>query len=298
MPKPITVLVAGATGRQGGAVARLLLDKGHGVRALTRKPRSPAAESLRAVGAHVLEGNLEDSASVQRAADGADAFFLVATPFEKGIEAEIRQGRQAAAAAKKEGVKHLVYSSVAGADRGTGIPHFDSKREIELYVKELGIPYTIVAPVFFMESLLGSMSLQRLRAGTLSIPLPPTRKLQMVAVADLARFVRLVLERPSEFQGKRIDIASDSQTGPEMAIVLEQVTGSAIGYSEAPLARVRAQSEDFARMWEWLDGVGYDADFSALRRAYPEVGWHDLRQWAREQDWTVLDEASPDQPTV
>ena len=298
MPKPITVLVAGATGRQGGAVARLLLDKGHGVRALTRKPRSPAAESLRAVGAHVLEGNLEDSASVQRAAAGADAFFLVATPFEKGIEAEIRQGRQAAAAAKKEGVKHLVYSSVAGADRGTGIPHFDSKREIELYVKELGIPYTIVAPVFFMESLLGSMSLQRLRAGTLSIPLPPTRELQMVAVADLARFVRLVLERPSEFQGKRIDIASDSQTGPEMAIVLEQVTGSAIGYSEAPLARVRAQSEDFARMWEWLDGVGYDADFSALRRAYPEVGWHDLRQWAREQDWTVLDEASPNQPTV
>ena len=298
MPKPITVLVAGATGRQGGAVARLLLDKGHGVRALTRKPRSPAAESLRAVGAHVLEGNLEDSASVQRAAAGADAFFLVATPFEKGIEAEIRQGRQAAAAAKKEGVKHLVYSSVAGADRGTGIPHFDSKREIELYVKELGIPYTIVAPVFFMESLLGSMSLQRLRAGTLSIPLPPTRELQMVAVADLARFVRLVLERPSEFQGKRIDIASDSHTGPEMAIVLEQVTGSAIGYSEAPLARVRAQSEDFARMWEWLDGVGYDADFSALRRAYPEVGWHDLRQWAREQDWTVLDEASPDQPTV
>jgi len=298
MPKPITVLVAGATGRQGGAVARLLLDKGHGVRALTRKPRSPAAESLRALGAHIVEGNLEDSPSVQRAAEGADAFFLVATPFEKGIEAEVRQGRQAAAAAKKEGVKHLVYSSVAGADRGTGIPHFDSKREVELYVQELGIPYSIVAPVFFMESLLGPMSLQRLRTGTLSMPLPPTRELQMIAVADIARFVRLVLERPSEFQGKRIDIASDSLTGPEMAKVLTEVTGSAIGYSEAPLARVRAQSEDFARMWEWFDRVGYNSDINALRRAYPEVGWHDFRQWVREQDWTVLDEASPDQPTV
>ncbi len=298
MPKHITVLVAGATGRQGGAVARLLLEKGHGVRALTRKPASPAAESLRALGAHILEGNLEDSTSVQRAAEGVDAFFLVATPFEKGIEAEVRQGRQAAAAAKKEEVKHIVYSSVAGADRGTGIPHFDSKREIELYVKQLGIPYSIVAPVFFMESLLGPMSLQRLRTGTLSIPLPPTRELQMIAVADLAQFVRLVLERPTEFQGKRIDIASDSLAGTELAKILTEITGSAIGYSEAPLARVRAQSEDFALMWEWFDRVGYDSDINSLRRTYPEVGWHDFRQWAREQDWTVLDEASPDQPTV
>jgi len=61
---------------------------------------------------------------------------------------------------------------------------------------------------------------------------------------------------------------------------------------------VRAQSEDFARMWEWFDQVGYDTDISALRHVYPEVGWHDFRQWAREQDWSVLDEPSSEQPTV
>lgn len=298
MPEPITVVVAGATGRQGGAVARLLLDSGHQVRALTRRPGSQAAATLHLAGANIFEADLDDAASVQRAAEGADAFFLMATPFEEGIEAEVRHGRRAARAAKDAGVKHLVYSSVAGADRKTRIPHFDSKREVEVFLEGLGVPYTIVAPVFFMESLLGPMSLQRLRTGTLSLPLPPTRELQMIAVADIARFVRLVLERPSEFQDMRIEIASDSLTGTEMAKVLTQATGSAIGNTEAPLARVRAQSEDFARMWEWLDQVGYDTDLSALRQDYPEVGWHDFRQWAREQDWTVLDEPSPEQPTV
>jgi uncharacterized protein YbjT (DUF2867 family) len=298
MPKPITVVVAGATGRQGGAVARLLLDSGHQVRALTRRPGSQAAATLHLAGADIFEADFDDAASVQRAAEGADAFFLMATPFEEGIEAEARHGRRAARAAKDARVKHLVYSSVAGADRKTRIPHFDSKREVEEFLEGLGVPYTIVAPVFFMESLLGPMSLQRLRTGTLSLPLPPTRELQMIAVADIARFVRLVLERPSEFHGKRIDIASDSLTGTEMAKVLTQAAGRAISNSEAPLARVRAQSEDLARMWEWFDQVGYDTDISALRQDYPEVGWHDFRQWAREQDWTVLDEPSPEQPTV
>ncbi|HEX7624464.1 MAG TPA: NmrA family NAD(P)-binding protein, partial [Anaeromyxobacteraceae bacterium] len=165
MPKAITVLVAGATGKQGGAVARLLLEKGHRVRVLTRRPGAKPAASLLAAGAEVHEGDLEDAASVERAAEGADAFFLMATPFEQGVAAEVRQAERAAAGARSAGVKHLVYSSVAGADRDTGIPHFDSKREVERYVQGLGVPYTIVAPAFFMENLLGPMFLHGLRAG-------------------------------------------------------------------------------------------------------------------------------------
>ncbi len=298
MPKPITVLVSGATGRQGGAVARLLLERGHRVRALTRRPGSPAAEGLRALGAEIVKGDLEDGVSIQRAAEGVDAFFLVATPFEKGVEAEVRAGRRAAEAAKVAAVKHVVYSSVAGADRSTRIPHFESKRQVERHLEKLGLAYTVVAPVFFMENLLGPAFVQGLRAGKLSMPLPASRKLQMIAVADIAGFVRLVLERPSEFQGRRIDIASDNLAGPEMAELLGQATGSLIGYVEAPLAAVRAQNEDFARMWEWFDRVGYDADVQGLRRSYPEAGWHTFGDWAREQDWSILDVASSEQPTA
>ena len=298
MPKPITVLVAGATGRQGGAVARLLLDKGHQVRALTRRPGSVEAAALHAAGAEIHAGDLDDTAAVEQAAEGVDAFFLIATPYEEGVEAEVRQGQRAATAALRAGVNHLVYSSVAGANRSTGIPHFDSKREIERHVELLGIPYTIVAPVFFMENLLAPPLLRGLETGTLAMPLPADRPLQMVAVSDIAAFVRLVVERPSQFQRQRIELASDELTGPEAARILTEVTRSTIGYAAAPISSVRAQSEDLARMWTWFDRVGYAVDLGALRRSYPEVGWHDLRAWSREQDWTVLDTAGAEQPTA
>lgn len=298
MPRPIVVLVAGATGLQGGAVARLLLEKGHQVRALTRKPATAAASRLEEAGAEIFAGDLADEASVERAAEGADAFFLVATPSEEGAAAEVRQGEAAARASKRAGVKHVVYSSVAGADRGTGLPHFDSKREIEQYVAGLGVPYTVVAPVFFMENLLAPAALDRLRAGTLSLALPPRKKLQLVAVADLAALTRLVVERPGVFQGKRLEVASDELTGPEIAKALSHASGSSIGFSRAALSDVRASSEDLGRMFEWLGEVGFHADVEGLRRAWPEVGWHDLRAWAREQDWTVLDVTSAEQPTI
>ncbi len=298
MPKPITVLVAGATGQQGGAVARLLLDKGHRVRALTRNPQSLAAEELRALGAEVLAADLEDGISVERAALGADAFFLMATPMEKGPEAELRAGRWSAWAAKEAGVKHLVYSSAAGIDWVTGVPVVDSKRQVELYIQELGVPFTIVAPVFFMENLLGPMFLEGLRRGTLSMPLPPTRKLQTIAVADIAAFVRTVIERPSEFAGKRIEIASDDLTGLEMASVLSHATRSPIGFARESLENIRAQNQDYARLWAWFDQVGFDVEIDSLQRDYLEVGWHTLSAWAREQNFTGLDVAAAEQPTV
>jgi uncharacterized protein YbjT (DUF2867 family) len=298
MPKSITVAVAGATGQQGGAVARMLLHRGHQVRGLTRRLESKAAIDLQALGADIYEADFDDEAAVLRATEGADAFFLMATPYEAGVEAEVRQARAAAKAAKEAGVKHLVYSSVASADQGTGVPHFDSKREVEVYIRELGIPYTVVAPVFFMENLLGPMFVKGLRSGTLSMPLPANRPLQVVAVEDLAGFVRVVLERPTEFQGRRIDIASDSLTGLEMAKALSQANVSGISYAEASLDAVRTKSADLARMWEWFDQVGYSAEPNALVQSYPDVGWHDFRRWVREQDWTVLDEAGPEQPTA
>jgi len=297
MPRPITVAVAGATGKQGGALVHWLLHRGHVVRALTRKPESRAALELRALGADIYEADLDDSGAVHQAIEGADAFFLVTTPFEAGVEAEVRQGRAAAKAAGAARVKHLVYSSVASADQHTGVPHVESKQEIETYIRKLGIPSTTIAPVFFMENLLGPGFVEGLRAGTLSMPLRPTRRLQMVAVQDIAGFAGIVLERPTEFRGKRIDIASDSLTGPEIAAVMARA-GRPVTYVEAPLEPLRARNPDFARMWEWFGEGGPDVDVRALVSSYPEVGWHDLSHWVREQDWSVLDVAGPEQPTA
>jgi uncharacterized protein YbjT (DUF2867 family) len=210
-----------------------------------------------------------------------DAVYLMATPFGGGIEAEIRQGTTAADVARAAGVRHLVYSSVSDADRQTGVPHFDSKYAIEQHIRGLGVPHTIIAPAYFMENL----DLDGVRQGRLALPLPASRTLQQTALADIAGFAALALERGEPFVGRRINIASDELSGPEMAEVLSRVTGRAVQFVEVPVARVRAQSEDLALMFEWLKDVGYSADVAELRSRYPEVGWHSFEAWARARDW-------------
>src|SRR4051812_29113567 len=126
MDFPRSVLVTGATGQQGGALARHLRSQGYRVVAFTRRADSPAARALEALGAELAIGDFDDPASLEAAARRADTLFAMATPFEDGPEAEIRQGMNLVDAARRAGVRHFVYSSVAGADRLTGIPHFDS----------------------------------------------------------------------------------------------------------------------------------------------------------------------------
>jgi uncharacterized protein YbjT (DUF2867 family) len=279
MSSPSTILVTGATGHQGGALARLLLANGQRVRALTRRVDSPAATDLRGRGAELAVGDFDDRGSLERAMHGVDAVYLMATPFAAGIEAEIRQGTTAADVAMASGVRHLVYSSVSDADRHTGIPHFDSKSVIEQHIQSLGIPYTVVAPAYFMENL----DLRGASAGRLAMPVPAARPLQQTAVADIAGFVALVLARRAPFLGQRINIASDELTGSEMAETLTRIAGRAVQYVEMPLDRVMAQSEDRGLMLEGFDRVGYSAVITALRRDYPEVGWHTFEAWARQR---------------
>jgi uncharacterized protein YbjT (DUF2867 family) len=289
MSDSLSVLVTGATGQQGGALARVLLNKGHRVRAFVRRPDSPEAKELERLGARLAEGNLEEPSTIEDAAKGMDAVFIVATPFEAGMEAETRHGIAAAEAAKAAGVGHLVYSSVANADKDTAIPHFESKRKVEEHIEGLGVPYTIVAPVYFMDNLLAPWTLPQLKEGRFPMALPSSRPLQQIALSDIAAFTRVVLENREEFVGRRLDIASDELVGEEVAEVLTRVTGREIHYVELPLEQVRqAMGDDGARMFEWFDQVGYSADIEALRREHQEVGWHTFEDWAKEQDLSVL----------
>lgn len=283
-----SVLVTGATGKQGGAVARQLLKRGHRVTAFVRKADSPAALELQAMGAELALGDFDDVDSIVRAAQGVDVIYAMASPYEAGVETEIRHGLNLADAARLAGVRHYVYSSVGGADRLTGIPHFDSKHRVELHVKRSGLPWTILGPVFFMENFTGPMFAQGLKSGVLAMGLPPTRGLQMVAVDDLAAFTVRVIEEPDRALEQRIDVASDEVTGMQAAGLLSMVSGHRIHYEQLSLDFIRERSEDLGAMYEWFDRVGYHADILTLRHQYPEIRWHTFEDWARGQDWSTL----------
>ena len=148
-----SVLVTGATGKQGGAVARVLLSNGHRVRAMVRNVNSPPARELEHRGAEPFAADLDDVGSLERAAAGMDAVFAMSTP-ASGVEAETRQGIAIVNAAQAAGATHIVYSSVAGADQKTGIPHFESKFKVEQHLRTRGVRFTIIGPVYFMENLI------------------------------------------------------------------------------------------------------------------------------------------------
>ena len=150
------------------------------------------------------------------------------------------------------------------------------------------MPFTIVAPVFFMENFLADALAAGIAKGSIAMALPARRRLQQIALADIAQFNALVIERRERFLGKRIDIASDELTVTTAAAAISEVSGRHIEYTVLPIDAVRQWSDDLARLLEWFDHVGYDADIVGLRELYPEVDWHRFSTWAAEQDWSAI----------
>lgn len=284
-----TVLVFGATGNQGGAVINALEAEGHRLKAFTRNVQSAAAQQLAQRDIELIEGDLWDAQALKVVMQGVDAVFAMTTPYESSVEVEIQQGFAIAEAAKASAVPHLVFSSVASADRATGIPHFDSKYQVEKRIVELGIPYTFIAPVFFMENHLAPWTLPALKEGTLSMAMPGERKLQQVAVADIGRFAALMINLADKAFGLRVDLAGDELTGEETAAVLSAAIGKTIRYQGFDAQYLRTDTPDLYQMFKWFDEVGYCADIRALADDYPQVQLTSLQQWAAQVDWRILD---------
>jgi len=285
MAQELTVVIAGSTGKQGGAVARALLERAHKVRAVTRDPNSSQAKLLANAGAALVAAALEDTAAIRKALEGATSLFAMTVPFG-GTDAETRQGIAAAEAAKAAGV-HLVFTSVGSANRQTGIPHFDNKYEVEKHIAKVGVRATILAPVSFMGNLY--FAKEQLAKGIYAAALPSTRALAQVAVADIGAVAVRVLEDAGRFTGKRFDLASDELTGNDALAILSRVTGRPFAYYQVPLDVIRQRmGEDGARMYEWLDRVGHTVDRAALHREFPDVAFHDFKSWAETQDWNAL----------
>jgi len=281
---PRTVLVTGATGRIGGAIARDLIARGHRVRGLTRNPSGPRAERLSRLGAEMVRGTYEDGSSMERALAGMESVVAVGAEF--GSRLECGQGMSLIDAAAERGVTHYVLVSAAGADRAVGVPEFESKAFVERYLLASTLPYTIVGPAFLMENLLAGDLLAGLQNGKWSLPLPAHRRLQTSGVVDVGTFAALVIERREPFLSRRFDVASDELTPAEASRVLSRVTHHPIEYEAAP---ERPAERASPRLFAWLDEYGCVSDIASLRREYPQVGWHTFESWANTQDWSVLD---------
>jgi uncharacterized protein YbjT (DUF2867 family) len=276
-----TILVTGATGKQGGATLRHLAPKGaFRLRAMTRKPGGEAAKALVALGAELVQGDLDDPASLERALAGCWGVFAVQNTWEAGVEREEEQGMRLAQLARDAGVQHFVYSSVGSAHLRTGIPHFDNKARVEQRVRGHGFPsHVILRPVFFMENLVSPWFLQ---GDALVTALGPTTKLQMIASDDIGRFAAQAFTEAEKWNGSETDLAGDAATMPEAAEAVSEIVGRRITVQQIPIEAVRANSADFAAMLEWFERVGYSADIPSL-----EARWGirplTLREWARQQ---------------
>ncbi len=279
------ILITGATGHQGGAIARELLAKGATVRTMTRHPESEKAVELKRLGAEVVAGDLDDVASLDRALTGAWGAYAVQNTWEAGVQGEEEQGMRFAEAARRAGVKHLVYSSVQSADRKTGIPHFDNKARVEEKVRSLGFPsYAILRPVFFMENLTSPWFLPGIQNGALAVGIRPDTRLQMIAVKDIGKYGSWAFERHAELNGRGIDIAGDEVTMPETAAVLSRVMGREVRFVQVPIEEVRKFSDDYAAMLEWFDRVGYNVNIAAMS-SESGVRPTKLAEWAAAINW-------------
>jgi uncharacterized protein YbjT (DUF2867 family) len=283
--RPDTILVTGATGRLG-LIAQLLVRPGQRIRAMTRDPRSQIAIGLAAAGAEIVPGDFDDRASLEAAASGAEIAIAAGTAHRAGPDGEARHGINFAEAAAAAGVSHLIYISGAGADRPTGIPVFESKRAVEERIRTLGVPHTIIAPVYFMENAFNPWNRAHLQAARFPLPLPADRELKQVAIADIASFVAHAVAHVHELENQRIEIASDVLTGTRAAEILTGATGRRFEFESLPIDGV---NPGMARLFEWLDRFGEPADVAGLRAAYPAVGWHTFEEWATAQDWERLE---------
>ncbi|MEV8533264.1 NmrA/HSCARG family protein [Streptomyces sp. NPDC051211] len=276
------VLVTGATGGQGGAAARCLFESGWAVRALVRNPDKPEAKVLKALGAELVAGDLDDPESLRAAAQGVHGVFSVqpADLAHPHPEAEVRQGKNVADAARAAGVAHLVYSSVGAVGRNSGVAHFEAKAEIEAHIDAIGVPATVLRPVFFMENWPYMVPEAENGERVGSIALDADTSLQMIALSDIGRIVAEAFGNPAEFVGKELEIAGDELTVRQIAEVFTRVDGIPTRFERQPIEEVRSGAEELANMFDWLNEKGYQAEIAALRERHPEL--LTLEAWLRK----------------
>lgn len=278
------IAVTGATGQQGGAVARKLLADGWKVRALTRDVNKTAAQELKALGAEIFPGDLDDPAQLDAAFQGAYGVFSVQNFWlpTVGFEGEIRQGKHVVESAKDTGVEHLIYSSVGAAHRGLGQKHFESKWIVEQYIHSLNLPYTILRPAAFFENF--NWERAAILNGTFNaIGLRPEKERQLIAVEDIGVFAALAFANPNPYVGKTIELAGDALTEAQLADTFAKVIGRPVKLTIPTGGYGRRSDAEMTAMFNFFNGQAYDADIPALRKLHP--GLLTFEGYLRKNGW-------------
>lgn len=282
------ILVFGATGRQGGSVARALLKAKRPVRALVLNTGSPAAIALQDAGVEIVPGSFEDEDAVRATMKDAYGVFSV-LPANLSAEEEERLGISIADLAVESGVAHLVYSSGASVgDKPTGVARFDAKPRIEAHIHKLPVTATIVRPMIFMEMLVRpGFGLDK---GQLLSLIRPEHSIQLTAVDDIGKFVAAMFADKARFGGVTLKIASDRLTGYELEAALSEIAGRTIAYARFP-DDVLAANADLAHMARSLeDGpLAERVDLDLMREINPEI--LTFRSWLAGIGRKAFDEA-------
>jgi uncharacterized protein YbjT (DUF2867 family) len=248
------VLVFGATGNIGGATARELLERGWQVRAVTRKPEGEKARQLSNLGAEVVKADMDDRGSLDKAFDGIRKVLSVQNWNTSGIEGEARQGKLVAEAARAAGVDHLVFASGGTGEPDTGIPHFDSKLDVEAHMRRLQLPFTTIRPGPFMELMtdkqffpaVGTWGVEPKLVGW-DTPKPWT------AVRDIGRASARIFANPDSWIGREICLIGDVRSLSQCRDLFLEITGKKPFRIPLPtgLMEKMAGSEMFV-MWRWI----------------------------------------------
>ena len=284
------VLIFGATGNIGGAAVRELLKRNWQVRAVTRNPESEKAQTLIELGAEVIQADMEDRPSLEKAFEGLQRVLSVQNWTKSGIEGEIRQAKLVADVAQSVGINHLVYASAGTGDRDTGIPHFDNKIVVEEYMRELGLPFTIVRPTPFMELLsekefypaMATWGIEPKIVGW-DLPIP------WVSVHDLGMAVANIFEDPEKWIGQDIPMCGDIKTLGESKAIFTEIDGKNPQRIPLPLWLFsKMAGNEFIEMWRWMDewisreGVPYLMGImEQSHKLVPEM--LDMETWLRKR---------------
>ena len=286
------ILVFGATGQQGGSVARALVERGWPVRALVRDPASAKARALRDAGVEVTRGSFEDGTAIAEAMTGAYAVFSVQPSSPGGTvtdEQEVSYGIAVADIASRCGLEHLVYSSGGAVrDEPSGVSHFDTKSKIEKHIRTLPIKWTIVRPASFMELL--TMPGFGLNEARFNFFMRPEQTMQVIAVGDIGRIVAAVFEDPDEHVGKTFEIAGDEVSGRDLERYFSAAARRPIPYSRFsdellasnPFLRKLAAMMDDGRL-------AGSADLELMRQLNPRL--ETFEAWLRSSGRAPFEQA-------
>lgn len=285
-----TIVVTGATGLQGSAVVRHLLANGWRVCALTRSPSGVKAQQLSLQGAKVIQGNMDDPASLLPVFEGAYGVFSVQNPILSGFEGEVRQGKNVADAVRQAGVQHLVYSSTGTGARDTGIPSWESKLIIEDYMKSLGLPLTILRPTAFMELMTEKKFYPAVSTWQIMPKLMGSAtKIGWMCTDDIGFIAAKVFAEPDQFIGKELKLASDVLSIDECREIYRSVMGREPSRFPMPLwvfERFGYIGKDLPTMWRWLREANHVFDTLSTQAVHPNA--LRVQEWLEKQNAAVM----------